>query len=211
MPLRYPQDRELYPNEIARTDQTDYLLDRDGPGPSVCRYCRNTDTQQIFGHAAKPFADYYGRTRFKAYSCFCCGAVWSYALPTRIEAADRLHCFYPFHVVVAYQITAIKSPTRYQQWSFDTYHDFYPEAIAAHNAASIARGNARHAQTLKTLSDERAVTRYLWWGHTQDPWFQARQGKQPTKSPLSYEMNPERIQCCSSGRTPITVEVIEAA
>lgn len=211
MNLRYPQDRELYPNEIARTDQTSYLIDRNGDSPSVCRYCRNADTQQIFGHAAKPFADYYGRKRFRAYSCFCCGAVWSYALPTRIEAADRLDCFYPFHVVVAYQITAIKSPTRYQQWAFATYHDFYPEAIAARNAASVAYHTARHAAEVKAYGEQRAVTRYLWWGSETEPWEQARRGLPPTKSPLSYEMNPEKIQCCSSGRTPITVEVIEAA
>jgi hypothetical protein len=193
---RYPQDRELYPNEISRTEQTGYYLDRDSDGPSVCRYCRNPDTQQLVGYALKPFAEYYGWRRFKAYSCFCCGAVWSFACPTRIPNIERLvNGLYPFCVVVADQITVIRTPQAHHQWAFGAHNEFYSEAVAAANARSIAEGTRRSAEALQARHDSWAVARYLWWGSVEEPWYRERRGLPPTSSPLNSKMNPERVQC----------------
>lgn len=203
MPLRYPQDRNLYPNEIARTDQTPYLLDRDSESPTVCRYCRNTDTQQLIGHALKPFADYYEWRRFKAYSCFCCGAIWSYGLPTQRPTARNLE-LYNFTVCAGYELTVIRTAQAHHQWAFGTHHEYYSEWSAAFNAEQRRIGTARSAATLQARHDEWAVARYLWWGTTDEPWYQETQRKNgknlpQVRSPLSSKMNPERIQCYSYG------------
>jgi hypothetical protein len=199
MPARYPQDRNLYDNEIARTDQTHFLMDRSGPGPATCRYCRNGDTQQIIGYAAKPFADYYEWRRFKAFSCFCCGAVWSYGLPTPRPTARNLGA-YEFSVAAGYEFTVIRTQQAHHQWAFGQHNEFYSEATAAGNAARIAEYTERASRERQADADRRAVVRYLWWGSTDEPYYQATQRKNgknipETRSPLSYEMNPERIQC----------------
>lgn len=45
----------------------------------MCQYCKNEDTQQIVNRGElAPYIEYYGTTKFKVFSCFCCSAVWHF-------------------------------------------------------------------------------------------------------------------------------------
>lgn len=71
----YPYDRDLYPGEISRTDQSHYNFDEETE--KECRYCYNENIQRIMDELAlRPFANYH-KAPFRAYSCYCCGAIWS--------------------------------------------------------------------------------------------------------------------------------------
>lgn len=60
------------PGEISRTD-----MSTNPPKTEECPTCKNKDVSQIGGCYISPFMAYHNY-EFVAFSCFCCGAVWSY-------------------------------------------------------------------------------------------------------------------------------------
>lgn len=70
----YPE-RELYPNEVSRTETRHQS--------THCQYCGNADTSRVIrAYDLKPFVAWYKHDHFKVYSCYCCGGLWHFEIPT---------------------------------------------------------------------------------------------------------------------------------
>ena len=70
----YPHDRELEPGEVARTA---ILFVVEGPTQAQCPCCKNRDVHRLVGAWARPFERFH-QFDCCAFSCHCCGAVWSF-------------------------------------------------------------------------------------------------------------------------------------
>lgn len=84
--LLFPE-RMLLPGEVSRTEYRQLELMFTDPPPRVidlnthCHYCKNQDTQRIVDTMSlAPFVEHYRDMNFRAFSCYCCGSVWSHAV-----------------------------------------------------------------------------------------------------------------------------------